>query len=486
MCLASESEGENVRPSLEAAPPPVSLGKPERYLALTAALGSFLASLDASAVNTVLPLIRGAFHTTIPMVQWVILAELLGTSGLLLGFGRLGDQRGHKRIYLAGFRIFLSGCVFCAAAPGVVPLIAFRVIQGIGSAMLLASSPALLVMHLPTERRGQALGLRASLIYLGLAAGPAVGGWLAGRYGWRAVFFMELPVGLLGLTLTQRLIRDDPPATYPPRTDFPGAGAWTGGLAALLFGLNRGNAWGWTSPPVLLSLLISAMLLMAFLRMERGNPDSMVDLTLFDHSQFSLPVATLVLNFVSGYLLIFLLPFYLIQGRHMRPAAAGLLIAANGLIRVAAAPLSGRLSDRIGPPLPATFGAGMLALGAFLLSRLTQHSSMGSLIAGVLIAGFGIGIFVPPNNSMLMGAVPRSRRGIASGILATSRTVGMGVGVALAGIILPRALENSQKAGSPEVILGASAGGFAVAAAIALLTAMICAVAARSETTSPP
>ena len=471
--------------SLQATPPSPRLSGPERYLALTAALGSFLTSLDASATNAVLPLIRGTFHTTIPMVQWVLLAELLVTSGLLLGFGQLGDQLGHKRIYLAGFRVFLCGCALCAAAPGVAPLIAFRIIQGIGTAMLLASSPALLVKHLPTARRGQALGLRASLIYLGLAAGPAAGGWLAGRYGWRAVFFMQLPVGLLGLKLAQRLIRDDPPATRPQRLDFPGAGTWTAGLAALLFGLNRGNAWGWTSPAVLLPLLISATLWIAFLRIERGNPDSMLDLALFGRSSFAWPAATLLLSFVSGYLVTFLLPFYMIQGRQMRPAAAGLLLAGSGLIRVAAAPLSGRWSDRIGSRLPATFGAGTLALGSFLLSRLTQDSSIVGVIAGVLIAGAGVGIFVPPNNSMLMGAAPGSRHGIAAGILATSRTVGMGVGVALAGIILSRALGNGLKAGSAEAILGASGRGFALAAVIALLTAMICAVARTTRNNEP-
>jgi EmrB/QacA subfamily drug resistance transporter len=473
-----------VQASLAATPPPLRLRKAERYLVLTAAFGSFLTSLDASAVNSVLPLIRGAFHTTIPMVQWILQAELLVTSGLLLAFGRLGDQLGHKRIYVAGFSVFLCGCACCAVAPGVAWLIAFRIVQGSGAAMLLASSPALLVKHLPAERRGRAFGLRASLIYLGLAAGPALGGWLARAYGWRGVFLMQLPVGLLGLALTRRWIRSDPPDTRPLRLDLPGAALWTGGLAALLFGLNRGNAWGWTSPAVVLPLLFSAALFMAFLRMERGNPDAMVDLRLFDHREFSLPVATLVLSYLSGYLLTFLLPFYLIHGRRMLPANAGLLLAAYGLIRVVVAPLSGRWSDRAGSRWPATFGAAMLAFGSFLLSRLTQDSSLAGLIAAVLIAGAGIGVFAPPNTSMLMGVVPRSRHGIASGILATSRTVGMEMGVALAGVILSRALDGSQKAGSAQAIVAASDRGFAVAAAIALVAAMICAIVRPTHTIS--
>ena len=428
-------------------------------MALTAALGSFVTSLDSSAVNAVLPVIRAAFHTTIPIVQWVLLGELLVTSGLLLAFGRLGDQLGHKRLYLAGLRVFVLGCAFCAAAPSVDLLIAFRIVQGIGAAMLLATSPALLVKSFPAERRGQALGLRASLIYLGLSAGPVVGSWLTGYYGWRAVFYMQLPVVVVGLTLAQRVIPDDPPTTRQKWFDFPGAATWTCGLAALVFALNRGNAWGWTSPAVLLLLLLCAALLIAFLRTERRSPNAIIDLTLFARSAFSLSVAALVLSFVSGYLLTFLLPFYLVQGRHMLPSRAGLLLGAYGLTRATVAPLGGRLSDRIGSRLPATFGATMLALGSFLLSRLTPHSSPGVLIAGVLIAGSGIGIFVPPNNNMLMSAVPRSLQGIASGMLATSRTVGMAIGVALAGGVR------------------ASDAGFALAAGIALLTALICAAA---------
>jgi len=165
-----------VQASLLAAPTALRWGKPESYLALTAAWGSFLTSLDASAVNAVLPVIRSALRTNVPMVQWVLLGELLLTSGLLVALGRLGDELGHKRIYIAGFHIFLLGCALCAACPSVVPLIIYRTIQGIGAAMLLASSPALLVKHLPAARRGWALGLRASLIYLGLVLGPALGG----------------------------------------------------------------------------------------------------------------------------------------------------------------------------------------------------------------------------------------------------------------------------------------------------------------------
>ena len=250
-----------MQPTLDATSRPLLTRSSERRVVLAATLGSFLTSLDASAVNAVLPLVREAFQCTIPTVQWVLLGEMLFVSGLLLVFGRCGDQLGHKRIYLAGFIVFLVGCSLCAAAPCIGALITFRILQGTGTAMILASSPALLVSHLPAERHGQALGLRASLIYLGLAAGPAVGGFLAGHFGWRAVFWLQLPVGLLGFMLARRFIRDGLQVKRPPRVHFLGAVTWTGGLATLLFALNLGNSWGWTYAGVLVLLLISSALL---------------------------------------------------------------------------------------------------------------------------------------------------------------------------------------------------------------------------------
>jgi len=182
---------------------------------------------------------------------------------------------------------------------------------------------------------------------------------------------------------------------------------------------------------------VSAEVLTAFIQAGRRRSDPIVDLSLFRRGSFCLPAVTLTLSFICGYLLNFLLPFYLIQSRRMHPAAAGLLLATNGTIRVITAPLSGYLSDRVGSKAPATFGIGVLAVGSFLLSRLGDESPIGMVAAGIMTAGCGVGIFVPPNNSMLMSAVPRARHGIASGVLATSRAVGMAIGVALAGAVRP-------------------------------------------------
>lgn len=457
------------------------LSTPERRVLFTIGFGTIVTAVDASAVNAVLPLIRDGLGTSIQAAGWIVLAELLATSGLLLAFGRLGDQRGHKRIYLAGFAVFLLGAALCARAGGVASLVVFRVLQGIGTAMLLSNSPAILVKHFSAKQRGQALGLRASFTYSGLVIGPAVGGWLAARYGWRSVFLMQLPAGLLALAFAWRMIPEDLPAQRRQRFDLPGAGVWLCALGALLLALNRGPAWGWNSGVVAVSLVAAAGLLAAFVIVERGNRDALIDLTLFGNPAFSAAVASLVLNFLCGYMLTFLLPFYLIQARHIGAATAGLLIAANALVRAVTAPFSGTWHDRIGSRLPVTLGLGVFACGLLMLSQLDERSSLAGIAVAITIAGIGSGMFVSPNNSMLMGAAPPSLQGVAAAILATSRTFGMAMGVAVASAILSPALAGRGDSGHAARLIHGVDTGFAVAAAIALLGAILCLAAPSGE-----
>jgi MFS family permease len=172
-------------------------------------IGTFMTALDTSVVNTVLPVIGKNFNEVITNVEWVVTIYLLVLSGLLLSFGRLGDMRGHKTIYLSGFGIFIAGSLLSGIAPNVDLLIAFRGLQALGAAMLAANSPAILTKSFPVQQRGQALGLQATMTYLGLTAGPALGGWLASIFGWRVVFYINLPVGLAAIWLSMHFIPSD-------------------------------------------------------------------------------------------------------------------------------------------------------------------------------------------------------------------------------------------------------------------------------------
>lgn len=454
---------------------PSRLGRLERkwWVLLAVGVGTFMSALDGSVVNTVLPIISRAFGSDVATVEWVVTVYLLVVSGLLLSFGRLGDLRGHKSVYVSGFGVFVLGSALCGLAPTVAALVAFRTLQALGAAMLFANSPAILTANFPPSQRGQALGLQATMTYLGLTVGPSLGGWLTSQIGWRAVFYINVPVGLLALALSLRFIPPDTVADQREQFDLAGASTFMAGLIALLLALNQGHAWGWTSAPILGLLVLSGVLLALFLVIESRIPYPMLDLSLFRHRLFSAATASAVLNYICVYSIVFLLPFYLIQGRGLSPAQAGLLLTAQPLVMAIAAPLSGTLSDRIGSRLPSTLGMAVLAVGLVLLSRLGPTSPPGQVAAALAVAGLGTGTFISPNTSALMSAAPRHRRGIASGVLATARNVGMVLGVGLAGAIFTTVVARGQALGSATALFEAIRISLLVAAAVAVLGALV-------------
>jgi EmrB/QacA subfamily drug resistance transporter len=405
------------------------------WVLLAVGTGSFMAALDGSVVNIILPVVKDAFGSNVATVEWVVTVYLLVLSGLLLTFGRLGDLRGHKSIYVWGFGIFVLSSALCGAAPSAVALIIFRGLQAIGGAMLASNSPAILTGSFPAARRGQALGLVSMMTYLGLTVGPSLGGWLAQSLGWRSVFYINIPVGALALTLSLVFIPKGEPAEAGQKFDLPGAALFLAGLVALMLVLNQGSEWGWTSPLILGLAVLAVTLIAVFIWYELRRPAPMLDLSLFRVPLFSAATASAVLNYISIYSLIFLMPFYLIQGRSLNPAQAGLLLTAKPILMAITAPISGSLSDRFGARLPGMIGMAMLAGGLFILSRLGPQTPFWVAVVGLAIAGFGTGTFISPNTSALLGAAPRHRQGIASGVLAAGRNVGMVLGIGLAGAI---------------------------------------------------
>jgi EmrB/QacA subfamily drug resistance transporter len=443
---------------------------------LAVGVGTFMTALDNSVANIVLPVIGRSFQAEIDSVQWVVTVYLLGISGLLLTFGRLGDLRGHRSVYLWGFGVFVAASALCGLAPSVTVLVACRAVQAIGASMLMANSPAILVSHFPSKERGKALGIQATMTYLGLCAGPSLGGWLTALFGWRAVFYINVPVGLMAFFLSRRAIAVDHPIRGQQRSRFDlwGAALFTLGLVALLLALNQGHAWGWTSAAVVSLMVAAAVLLGVFVRVESRAPSPMLDLTLFRARAFSAATVSAILNYLCTYTVTFLLPFYLIHSRHLGPAQAGAMLTAQPLVMAAAAPVSGTLSDRLGPRLLATPGMVIMSIGLWLLSGLDADSPFWHVTIGLAVIGLGTGIFISPNNSALLGAAPANRRGIASGVLATARSLGMVMGIGLAGAIL-----TTSHARSADQTAGTIVGvhwGFLIAAALALVGAVTSAV----------
>jgi MFS family permease len=245
------------------------------------------------------------------------------------------------------------------------------------------------------------------------------------------------------------------------------------GLTTLLFALNQGHAYGWASPLILGALLAAALLLAAFVRTEARSPFPMLDLSLFRTGAFSRAAIAATLNYICVYTITFLMPFYLIQGRELRPTQTGLLLTAMPIIMAVVAPISGSISDKIGARWPTAIGMAILSLGLFLLSRLGAASSYGAIILALAVSGLGTGIFISPNTSALMGAAPRPRQGIAAGIQATARNLGMVLGVGLAGAVLTTVVGEMDGVGASAALYQALSLSFLIAVGIALLALVV-------------
>src|SRR5919202_4622734 len=356
--------------------------RPYRWWVLAAvATGSGMSGLDSSVSNTVLPVIADTLNADVAAVQWVVLIYLLVVSALLLSAGRLGDVRGHRGVYVSGFGLFIASSAACAAAPSVGWLIAARGIQAVGAALLASNSPAILTSMFPESRRGQVLGLQGMAVYLGLLIGPSLGGFLTTGFGWRSVFLINVPVGLVGLLLSLRVIPTDARrAPSGERFDVAGAGTFALGLVLFILGLNQAPAWGWTSPLLLGCLAAAAASLATFLWIERRTPGPMLDLNVFRHRLFTAGVTSATLTYVATFAMGFLLPFYLIQARGLSPAEAGLVLTAVPILMPVLAAVSGAWSDRIGSRVPATAGLLMIAMALLLLSRIRLDTPIPFLV----------------------------------------------------------------------------------------------------------
>lgn len=437
-----------------------------KWLILVAVgVGSFMAALDSSVVNTILPVIREAFHSEVATIEWVVTVYLLVLSGLMLTFGRLGDLRGHKSVYIWGFLVFVGSSVLCGAANSPAALIAFRGAQGIGGAILAANASAIVSRNIPPQERGRAFGLVSMLTYLGLTVGPSLGGWLAHAFSWRAIFYINVPVGALALILGWVFIPKDAVYAGGKRFDLLGAFLFLSGLTALLMGMNRGVDWGWSSPAVVAILAGALALLAAFALVERRVAEPMLNLELFSAPLFTMSTLSAVLNYICVYSITFLMPFYLIQGLGQNSAQAGLVLTVQPIVMAIAAPLSGILSDRIGSRIPGMLGMAILSGGLLLLSRLGPASPLWQVGLGLAICGLGTGAFISPNTSALMGAAPRAFQGIASGVQATARNLGMVLGIGLAGAIFTAQLAQN----TPLALFNGTHYGFLAAALVAAL-----------------
>jgi DHA2 family methylenomycin A resistance protein-like MFS transporter len=400
---------------------------------LVTCLGLFMVLLDASIVNVALPTIQADLHANLSDLQWVVDAYTLPFAALMLTAGTLGDRFGRKRLFLAGLVLFVLGSLFCGFAPTLEWLLFGRVVQGVGAAALMPGSLSVLVAAFPEPRaRAQAIGLWAGVSGVALAAGPLVGGVLIQISSWPAIFFVNLPVGLLALALGWPLLAE----SRNPKAqgiDLPGQVLVTGFLVCLILALIESSSYGWTSPLILGLFSGAAVLLAAFLLVEARVREPMLPLRLFTNRVFSVAnVAGLLLFFVMLGTFFFVTQFLqAVQGYTALEAGLRTLPTTVGIFLIA--PFAGMLTARLGPRLPTVLGALLAALALFLVTRMEPDSSYATLWWNFGILGIGFGLMISPLAAAVLSATPPTRAGLGSSVNNTSRQVGGALGVAVLG-----------------------------------------------------
>jgi len=392
-----------------------------------------LGMIDGGIVNVALPTLVRTLHSSFAVVEWAVLAFLLGISSLTLTMGRLGDVIGKKRVFVTGLVVFTISSGLCGSAAGIYSLIVFRFVQSVGAAMMTALGVAIITETWPAEKRATALGIAGGILSLGGIAGPAIGGWVLHYSSWRWIFFVNVPIGLASLVLALFCVPPLLPEHCDQKFDFLGSVLASTSMFTFVLALTLLQHFGLNSPVVMGLLACSLVTLAAFLWVETQVQYPMLELTLFRDASFSTSVLTGYLSFVSLAGVVLLFPFYLQTVGHLDERQVGMVLGVSPGLMAIWGPLAGIAADRFGARLLSVFGLAVMAVGYLMMSRLGESSSPLAFICFQIPLGMGIATFSSGNNAALMTAVPRHRLGIANGVLAMSRTAGNFTGVALLG-----------------------------------------------------
>ncbi|GAA1457797.1 MFS transporter [Williamsia maris] len=414
-----------------------------KWLTLTAVCtGVFMLLLDVTIVNVALPDIQTDLGSDLSDLQWVIDAYALALAALLLTSGTIADIVGRKKVFAIGIVVFTVGSLACGLAPNITTLVVSRVAQGVGGAIMFATSLALLAQAFAPRERGVAFGVFGAVTGVSVAVGPVLGGILTSGLSWHWIFFVNIPVGIFALVMTIIGV-DESKAPGQHRIDWLGCVTFSAALAFLVFGLIRSHADGWGSLEVAGSLIAAAVLLTAFVVVERMSDQPMVDGSLFRVPTFTGGLIAAWAISASMFSLLTYIVIYLQNTMGYSALQAGLyFLPFSGLVFVAAA-VAGRLSDKIPARWLITPGFVLVAAGLLLMRGSDPTGGWTQFIPGFIVAGIGTGLINVPLASTAVGVVEQSRAGMASGMNSTFRQIGIATGVALLGSLLSSRLSNN-------------------------------------------
>jgi len=399
---------------------------------LVATLSSFLTPFMGSAITIALPSIGKEFAADAVLLGWVTTSYLLAAAMFLVPLGRIADTYGRKRIFTCGMLIFTVSFLLSATSTSALTLIFFQVLQGIGGAMIYGTSVAILTSVFPLGERGKVLGINATAVYLGVSLGPFLGGLLTEHLGWRSIFLANVPLGLIIVALVLWRLRGEWADAKGERFDFIGSAIYSLSLAAMMYGFSLlpATLGVWL-------ILVGGVGILAFVRWEIKEESPVLDVKLFrDNAVFAFSNLAALVNYSATFAVSFLLSLYLQYVRGFGPQSAGLVLLSQPIVQAVFSPFAGRLSDRIEPRIVASTGMALTVVGLFLLTFLSEGTTLEFIVADLVLLGFGFALFSSPNTNAVMSSVEKRFYGVASGTLGTMRLIGQTLSMGIAMTII--------------------------------------------------
>jgi len=398
-------------------------------------LALFMVMLDNTVVNVALPSIQRDLDTSISGLEWIVNGYTLSFAVLLAVGGRLGDIFGRRRMFIFGVIVFTLASTTAGFAPDNFSLVASRVLQGVGAAFMMPGTLSIITNAFPPAERGKAIGTWAGVSALALAIGPVLGGFLTEQVSWRAIFYINLPVGVLAVLAAMFVVRESRDTTVGRKVDYLGVGILTVALSAMVLALIEGNSWGWDSTAVLALIIASIVSLITFVVTENRVSAPIIEFGLFKSRNF---IGSVITAFIISFAMMgvfFFLALYMQNILGYTALEAGVRFLPTTLVIMVMSPLSGRLSDRIGPRWPIVAGMALITVSLYIFSTIEVGDTFSHILPPFILLGAGIGLTMSPMSTAAMNAVTKTKAGVASGVLSMFRMVGGTFGVAALGAL---------------------------------------------------
>jgi EmrB/QacA subfamily drug resistance transporter len=406
----------------------------KRITLFVVTLAAFLTPFDGSAVNIALPSIGKEFSMDAVSLGWVATAYLLASAMFLVPFGRVADIFGRKKIFTFGILIFTVASFSMVLCGSGAMLIGLRIVQGFGSAMIFGTGVALLTSVFPAQERGKALGINVAAVYLGLSVGPFLGGLLTAHFGWRSIFMVNVPLGLLAMALVSFKLREEWAEAKGEKFDLAGSIIYCFALIAVIYGFSSFSRWGTGVGSGLIALGVLGIF--AFIVWETKVKNPVLNIDLFRGNRtFVFSNLAALIHYSATFAVAFFLSLYLQYIKKLNPQSAGTILVFQPVVMAACSPFAGRLSDKMEPRIVASMGMALTAFGLFLFGFLQGNTSLEFVIADLILLGFGFALFSSPNTNAVMSSVEKRFYGVASGTLGTMRLTGQVLSMGMAMLI---------------------------------------------------